>query len=769
MAAKKIARKSRAKPPADEKKPRPLPSKAEILEFVRTADGKMGKREIARAFGITGSDRIGLKALLKEMAEEGLIEKKHRKKLGEPGALPSVTVIEVFDIDTDGELMARPSKWEGEAPAPLIVMAPEQNDRSAKIGVGDRVLARLAKVSDPDSHFAYEAKTIKKLGAGARRALGVFRKHGKLGVVSPVDKGERHEYQVALDDALDAKSGELVSIEILSQSHHNRRKARVIAKFGKADSPKTTSLIAIHAHGLPVDFSQAALEEAEAITFTPSKDHEDLRHIPFVTIDPEDARDFDDAVFAEPDTDKNNADGFRLFIAIADVAAHVRPGQPLDKDALKRGNSAYFPDRVVPMLPERLSNDLCSLRPDEERPAMVAEITIDKSGNKKSQTFRRGIIRSRCRLTYQQAQTAFDNQHDPKLDAIKKETLDPVFTAYEKLRDARDARSPLDLELAERRIVLGDDGRVATVRKKERLEAHKLIEEYMITANVAAAEALEKRKVPLLYRAHEAPTQEKITSLIDFLSTLDIKLARGQSMRPSQLNKVLGQARKLDRAEMVSEVVLRSQTQAYYTEKSLGHFGLNLRRYAHFTSPIRRYADLIVHRALIKAFKLGKDGLTDAEIETLHEIGEDISNTERRAMAAERDSIDRYIAAFMESKVGLTFEGRVSGVTRFGLFVRLAETGADGLVPIRTLPGGYFTHDENRHRLINEESGLSFTLGEEVTVRLEEATPLTGGLRFELVDGGAIVNKKDRKVPQRAKRRRISRKSPRHTKGGRRR
>ncbi len=737
------------------KHPKKLPSKADILEFVRSGDGKLGKREIARAFGITGSDRIGLKALLKEMADEGLIEKKHRKKLGEPGKLPSVTVIEVFDLDTDGELMARPAKWDGEGPAPLIVMAPPQSDRGPTAAVGDRLLARLRKLDDPDSHFSYEAKTIKKLGAGAKRALGVLKKQGKMAIVSPVDKSERREYQIAPDDMMDAKDGDLVSIEILSQSHHNRRKARIVASLGKANTPKTTSLIAIHAHGLPTEFSDATLAEAETIQFTPGKDHEDLRHIPFVTIDPEDARDFDDAVFAERDTDDHNKGGYRLYVAIADVAAHVRPGTALDKDALKRGNSAYFPDRVVPMLPERLSNDLCSLRPEEDRPAMVAEITINQHGEKTGQIFRRGIIRSRCRLTYQNAQTAFDSGQDKALDDVKKESLDPVLEAYEKLRDAREKRKPLDLDLPERRIELGDDGRVAKVRKKERLEAHRLIEEYMITANVAAAEALEKRKVPLLYRAHEAPTEEKISSLIEFLSTLDLKLARGQNLRPGQLNQILDKARQMDRAEMVSEVVLRSQTQAYYTERSLGHFGLNLRRYAHFTSPIRRYADLIVHRALIKAFKLGKDGLTDQEIESLHEIGEDISNTERRAMAAERDSIDRYIAAYMEPKIGLTFDGRISGVTRFGLFVQLEETGADGLVPIRTLPGGYFTHDEHRHRLIDEDSGLSFTLGETVTVRLEEATPLTGGLRFELVEGGAIVKKKDRHVAQKSKRRRV--------------
>lgn len=758
MPAKKPARKKASKPPKRDPPSRPLPSKTDILEFVRTADGKMGKREIARAFGIKGSQRIGLKALLKEMADEGLIEKRHRKNLGEPGTLPSVTVVEIFDLDTDGELVARPAKWEHESPAPLVVMGPENG--GASLTVGDRVLARLTKLDDAETHFSYEAKTIKKLAVGTRRTLGIFRAQGKLGMVSPVEKGDRNDYQVALDDSLGASNGELVSIEILSKSYHRGSKARVVAKHGKADSPSTTSLIAIHAHGLPVDFADDTLDEANTFLFKPTAKHEDLRHIPFVTIDPKDARDFDDAIFAEKDTETGNSGGYRLFVAIADVAAHVRPNHPLDRDALKRGNSAYFPDRVVPMLPERLSNDLCSLRPDEERPAMVAEMTIDARGHKKSQTFRRGVIRSRRRLTYQQAQSVFDNTADRDFEAVKRETLDSVWAAYLKLREAREDRKPLDLELPERQIVLGDDGRVTSIQKKDRLDAHKLVEEYMIAANVAAAEALEKKKVPFLYRAHEAPPEEKVTALAEFLSTMNLQLSRGQGLRPSQLNQILSRARKMERAEMVSEVVLRSQTQAYYTEKSLGHFGLNLRRYAHFTSPIRRYADLVVHRALIRAFQLGDDGLTDSEIDVLHETAETISNTERRAMAAERDSNDRYIAAFMESKVGLSFEGRISGVTRFGLFVRLDETGADGLVPIRTLPGGYFNHDEDRHRLIDHDTGLSFSLGETVTVRLEEATPLTGGLRFELIDGGVIVKQKDRGSPQRQKRRRIVRKKP---------
>jgi len=310
----------------------------------------------------------------------------------------------------------------------------------------------------------------------------------------------------------------------------------------------------------------------------------------------------------------------------------------------------------------------------------------------------------------------------------------PLWDAYRTLTLAREERSPLDLDLPERRIVIGENGKIASIAFRERLESMRLIEEFMIMANVAAAETLEKARTPLIYRVHEEPSKEKLVAFADYLKTVDINFAKGQVLKPAIFNRILERAKDSANEEVLNEVVLRTQAQAVYAPDNLGHFGLNLARYAHFTSPIRRYADLVVHRALIRALNLGPDGLDDSQLARLKETADHISMTERRAMAAERDSIDRYVAAFMEDRVGAVFEGRVSGVTRFGLFVRLKDTGADGLVPMRALGAEFFRHDEKRHALVGERSRRAFKLGDKVAVRLAEATPLTGGLRFELAE-----------------------------------
>jgi ribonuclease R len=457
--------------------------------------------------------------------------------------------------------------------------------------------------------------------------------------------------------------------------------------------------------------------------------------MPLVTIDPPDARDHDDAVWAGPDDDAGNPGGHIVLVAIADVAHYVTPGSALDKEALKRGNSAYFPDRVVPMLPEELSADLCSLKEDVDRPCLVARMVFDRHGHKKSQEFLRAVMRSVARLTYAQAQAAFDGKPDAGMSAIAKKTLADVWEAYQSLTVARNKRDPLDLDLPERRVVLGVDGKVASIAYRERLESMKLIEEFMVLANVAAAEALEKAKTPLIYRVHDTPSKEKLFAFSDFLRTLNISFAKGQVMQPGTFNRIMAQSKGKPHEAVMNDVVLRSQAQAIYDPANIGHFGLNLAKYAHFTSPIRRYADLIVHRALIRAFRLGDDGLADREMTGLGSVAEHITMTERRAMAAERDSTDRYVAAFMEDRIGQTFDARVTGVTRFGLFVRLAESGAEGLIPIRSLGADFFHHDEKRQALVGQRSRIGYGMGQVLAVKLLEAAPLTGGLRFALADG----------------------------------
>ena len=503
--------------------------------------------------------------------------------------------------------------------------------------------------------------------------------------------------------------------------------------MGREDDPRAASLIAIHAHGIPTGFPEAAEIEAEAAREPVLVGREDLRALPLITIDPPDARDHDDAVYAEPDADPANPGGWVVWVAIADVAAYVRPGSALDRTAREKGNSVYFPDRVEPMLPERLSAGLCSLRAGENRACLAVRMVFDASGRKTGHRFVRGLMRSAAKLSYEQAQAAIEGSPDDVTGPLLEPVLKPLYAAYDRLLSARRARSPLAIESPERRIVMDSEGRIAAIRRRAVLPAHQLIEEMMIQANVSAAQTLEARRTPLIYRVHDTPSQEKVHALADFLATLGLPWSKGEAPRTDRLNRLLEETRESPNAAIINEVVLRSQMQAIYDTDNIGHFGLNLDRYAHFTSPIRRYADLIVHRGLIRALGLGEDGLTDRDIAQLKGTAEMITAAERRAMAAERDAIDRYVAAFLADRVGATFTGRISGVTRFGLFIRLDETGADGLIPISRLGGEFFIHDETAHALVGERSGAHWPLGLPVEVRLVEATPVTGGLLFDML------------------------------------
>jgi ribonuclease R len=521
--------------------------------------------------------------------------------------------------------------------------------------------------------------------------------------------------------------------------------ACVTERLGNPAAQQATSLIAVHAHGIPDTFPEAVLAEADAAKGAELERREDLRQVPLVTIDPTDARDHDDAVFAEADPDPRNKGGWVVIVAIADVASYVRPGSALDKEARKRGNSVYFPDRVVPMLPERISNDLCSLREDEPRPCLAVRMVFDQAGRKLGHRFVRALMRSAASLTYEQAQAAIDGRTDAQTAPLLDTVLRPLWGAYASLAVARNERGPLDLDLPERKILLDGEGRVREVVSPPRLDAHRLIEEFMIAANVAAAETLEAKRSPLIYRVHDASSKEKLAALDDFLATIGLKLPKSGTLKPGHFNRILAETRGTPTAELVGEVILRSQAQAQYSAGNFGHFGLNLRRYAHFTSPIRRYADLVVHRALVRGLGLGKDGLTDPEIAELDEIAQAISATERRAMAAERETADRLIAAYLADRIGATFAARVSGLVRTGLFVRLAETGADGFVPASSIGREYFYHDEAHQALVGENTGLAYRLGDPVEVRLVEAIPSAGALRFEMLSEGRSLGTKPKR------------------------
>ncbi|TDQ80580.1 RNAse R [Dongia mobilis] len=707
----------------------PFPTREQVLDFIRTSPTPVGKREIARAFHLRGQDRIPLKALLKELEQEGAVDRGHAKRLAASGALPEVTVIQIIGPDADGDIWARPIDFpEDDAEPQIVVIEDKKLDRP--LAAGDRVLARLER-TDAD---VYEARPIRRLQARAERVVGVFEKgpHG-AGRLIPSSKRVKTEFIVEPRDINNARPEEIVVAEVEPARRLGQPKARIIERIGRVGEPKAVSIISIAEHHIPFQFSPAALEQAENAGPAPLGDRTDLRQVPLVTIDGDDARDFDDAVWAAPDDNPKNPGGWRIIVAIADVAWYVRPGDALDRNAWERGNSVYFPDRVVPMLPEELSNGWCSLRPHEERPVMAVEMTIDAAGQKLHHRFMRGLMRSAARLTYEQVQAAVDGNPNDLTEPLLGPVIRPLYGAFQALLKAREARGTLELDLPERRVFITQDGRIDRIVARERLDSHRLIEEFMIAANVAAAEALEKKRWPCMYRVHDRPDESRIEALREFLDTLDLRLAKGQVLRPKHFTQLLGQARDTPFAEMISTLVLRSQSQAVYAPENLGHFGLALQRYAHFTSPIRRYADLLVHRALIGAYEFGEGALEKVAAKEFAETGIHISATERRAAAAERDAIDRYVAAFLADRVDAEFEGRISGVARFGLFINLRETGADGIVPISTLPNDFYDHDEGRHALVGRRSGRIFQLGQSVTVRLVAADALTGGITLELL------------------------------------
>ena len=710
----------------------PLPSKAQIRQWIAENPTQANGRDIARAFGIKGAARGDLARMIEEVfAEDG----QDRTPKAARAGLPPVAVLEVLPPDGNGDLFARPLEAGVPTDGPAILILPQKGDPA--LGGGMRILARLAKVEAED--HGYEARLIRALGTTAHKVLGIFRKSHEGGRIQPIDKGADKEWRVPRDGTAEARDGELVEAELLpKRANLGLPTARIVARLGDPSGPRAVSLIAIHQHGIPDDFPDAVIAEADGKVEAALGSREDLRDLNLCTIDPPDARDRDDAVYAEPDTDPANPGGHILWVAIADVAHYVTPGSALDREARKRGNSTYFPDRVVPMLPDILSGDLCSLHENVDRACLAVRMVIDAEGHKLRHAFTRGLMRSKAALSYAQVQAAIDGSPDAATAPLLEPVLRPLYAAYASLKQARAARQPLELDLPERKIVLSDEGKITSISYADRFDAHKLIEEFMVLANVAAAEELVRLKSPLLFRVHEEPSPEKIEALREVAQSSGFVLAKGQVLKTAHLNRLLEQAEGSEFDELINITALRSMTQAYYSPQNFGHFGLALKNYAHFTSPIRRYSDLIVHRGLIAVHGWGKDGLSPWDVENIDETAKLISDTERRSMAAERDTTDRYLAAYLSDRVGAEFGGRIAGVQKFGLFVKLDETGADGLVPIRDVGREYFRYDEETQTLTGADTGQVIGLGQRVTVRLAEATPVTGGLVLELlsVEGG---------------------------------
>jgi ribonuclease R len=790
-----------------------LPTREQILEFIETSDVPAGKREIAKAFGLSAQDKIALKALLRDMTDEGLIDAAPGRAFHKMGGVPKVTVLRVTDVDDQGQVWGVPERWEAEGvPEPRLRILERKGPRGSALGPGDRVLARTEQRGN-----GYAAHPMKKLAKGSELVLGVVHQEGEKGYwLKPVEKKERRELPIS--DLGPAQPGDLVLAE--KTGRPPRITARVSDVLGDPFAPRSFSLIAIHKHGIPHEFPDGVIEQAERMAAQPLGQREDLTHIPIVAIDPADARDHDDAVWAAEDDDPANAGGWKALVAIADVSFYVRPGSALDKEARKRGNSVYFPDRVVPMLPETLSADVCSLKEGEDRAALVCHLQVSKQGELKSWRFSRARVRIAANIAYEDAQAAIDavegqgsrsrdtgntvrdepvealpssstsEQQEregfnelspngvggeaeadpervevssspcsmPEIEPIQPpvapelvaSTLRPLWDCWRAMYKAREKRGPLELDLPERRVMLDEKGRIMSVAPRERLDAHKLIEDYMIAANVAAAKALETKKAPVMYRDHEPPSREKLVALKDYLKTFDVEFALGQVVRPATFNHIIERVGEADFRPQVMEQILRSQTQAYYSPENHGHFGLALGSYAHFTSPIRRYADLVVHRSLVRAFGLGPEvresGLSDSETESMEVTGELISQLERRAMEAERETLDRYVAAYLSERVGDLIDCRITGVQPFGFFATVEDLGGDGLVPVSTLGTEYFRYDEASHSLIGQDTDETFASGRRLKLRLVEANPVSGGLRFELPDASHAPTRPGRGV-----------------------
>ena len=728
-----------------------LPTREQILDFIATSETPAGKREIARAFGLKGQEKIQLKALLKDMADEGLIDSAPGRAFHKMGGVPKVTVLRIVDVDDSGQAYAVPESWHAEAPPPRLRVI-ERGKRGTALGPGDRLLARTDEAGK-----GLVAHPMKRLARGEEQLLGVLHVEGDRLWLKPVDKRERRDLLVS--DAGEAQAGDLVLAE--KAGRPPRITARVTERLGEPFAPRSFSLIAIHKHGIPDRFSAETIAEATRVSTQPlGEERDDLRHLPIVAIDPADARDHDDAVWAAADPDPGNPGGFTAIVAIADVSFYVRPGSELDREARRRGNSVYFPDRVVPMLPEELSADICSLKQGADRAALVCHLVITAEGALKSWQFSRALIRVAANIAYEDAQAAIDGTPvSAEVAELVDTALKPLWACWRALTKARDKRDPLELDLPERRVMLDEKGRILSVAPRERLDAHRLIEDYMIAANVAAAKALEAKKAPVMYRVHEPPSREKLVALKDYLDTFAISFALGQVVKPATFNRLLERVGDRDERPQIMEQVLRTQTQAYYAPANAGHFGLALGSYAHFTSPIRRYADLLVHRALVGAYRLppavDQTRLAMEDEAAFGRIGEAISAAERRAMEAERETIDRYVAAYLATKVGELIDTRITGVQPFGFFATVEGLGGDGLVPISTLGREYFRYDEAAQALEGEQTGTRYVPGMKLKLRLAEANPISGALRFEVegAEGGEPPRRKrnDRISPRRGR------------------
>ncbi len=690
-----------------------------ILSYLGKKSGLVSRRDMADHFNIRAEARVALKELLKTMVAEGVLLKKGKSY--QSARQDFFFEAQVSGLTEEGEALLTPLKWPFEANQSQMIL---KGDRKAP-AFGEKILVKCQDLTQNPLLVTF----IKSLEITREILTGIFQQVGAAGTLLSTNRKDNRAVFIPPEGTLNAHEGDFVELEVLKTDRKKRLEARVLKNYGPYAEAISPSFIAIRSHGLLETFSEKADLEALSATIPSLDNRVDLRHLPLVTIDDEDARDFDDAIYALEDEDASNPQGWIIWVAIADVSHYVTPGSALDDEALERGNSVYFPDQVLPMLPENLSNNVCSLKPQEDRACVAVKMRIDRRGHLLDYNFMRGLMRSYNRLTYQGVQQALEGQHTSYDAFTVEKILHPLYKAYGILRQARNARGALDIERSEERIYLDKKGHITKIAPRPHYDSHEIVEEMMILANVATAIYLTDHQRLGIFRVHDQPDGDKVYALSEFLKTLGLSLAKGQAIRPKVFNKLLSEAKKTPYHFAVQELILRTQAQAQYSPHNLGHYGLGLPRYMHFTSPIRRYADLIVHRALIDLIEGHKKKSFHYTLKDLEEISEHISLRERVASKAERETTERFISAYLSHKIGEVFPCRIVGVTEFGLFLELLNNGAQGIAPFHLLPSDRYEYDRKHHRLIGRRhKGYIFSLGDTLEARLEHTEPISGSI-----------------------------------------
>lgn len=752
-----------------EKYENPVPSRDYLLELLNNRGKPLTHRQICAELDLFDDDAVeGVRRRLRAMERDGQLLVNRR---GAYGVADKMDLIRGTIIGhRDGFGFLKPEDGGDD----LYLSA-----RQMRCGFdGDKVLVRSSGV---DHRGRREAAIVEVLEHSTRQLVGRYFRESNIGFVTPENRRISQDILIPPDSpGLTAKNGQFVLVEITQQpTYRSQPQGQIVEIIGDHMAPGMEIDVAIRNYDIPHQWPEDVVAAAEKFgAGLEESDYQhrfDLRKTPFVTIDGEDAKDFDDAVFCEP----KRSGGWRLLVAIADVSHYVHPGDPLDVEARKRGNSVYFPEHVVPMLPVNLSNGLCSLNPKVDRLAMVCEMSVSSAGKVSRFCFYEAVICSHARLTYNKVGTILQQADSQEGQGLREEyakvvpQLENLYTLYHKFREQRSVRGAIDFETTETQILFGEDRKIEKIVPTQRNDAHRIIEECMLAANVSAARFLQKNKLPALYRVHEGPKNEKLENLRAFLKELNIPFMVRENPKPDDYQQVLQNIQDRPDFELIQTVMLRSMNQAVYTPENKGHFGLAYTAYGHFTSPIRRYPDLLVHRAIRYFVRSGTESpntkqpgpvpvipqekILPYDMAAMVQLGEQCSMTERRADEATWDVIGWLKCEYMSDKIGDVFKGIISGVTNFGLFVELKDIYVEGLVHVSSLKSDYYHFDEVRHRLVGEKSGLMFGLGEEVTVRIAKVDLDDRKIDFELLAGGRRVrwskeldkaakqNKKDKK------------------------